>query len=1075
MVVVSVEQMRQTFDPATIARGRAYVAEGRVLKTSAGTGRGQTVVMGEVRGSGRHPYVATVTVTDVGAIRDTRCSCPVTYECKHCVAVLLAEQARSTEPTPAAVSGWVKDLAGLLGDLDQQPTGSVAWVPLALEVEYHPRESRWGGQAFTLPIRPMKRGRRDNWIKTGVSWRDAEYGMRYQREYRPAQVEVLADMATTFVQGYSNQNPDLLSLGPMVWPLLRRAQQAGIELLPGPGLTSITLDSDAATVQADVSRDDTEMAVRIGVQVDGRWWPNDEGELATIGDKAHGLALLRRAEDAGRYPRPTRELTLVPLAQPLPASLQRRLPVRTPIVVPAAARDQFEVEFLPRLRRHLSVGSSDGTYEVPTVAPPRLVCTLEWAATASVRTSWTWRYAQGRHVQTYVLDSLPSTTDNRDLDAERAILDALTAPDGMAGWGARSWTDADLVRFVADVLPELRAAAESGAYVLDEVGEPRDYRAAIRAPDVTFGASEAKDDRDWLDLSVAISVDGESVPLGSVLTALTTGQEFIFTEAGRHVPARHPAFARLADLVADAAQLVDQPGDGLRVSRHDLSMWAELEALGVVDDQASQWARNARALMHFDGLPDVLLEGLAAEPRPYQVDGIRWLTYLWKAGLGGILADDMGLGKTLQTLALIDHARRTGAGPFLVVAPTSVIGTWVSETARHTPGLVARPVTATVAGRGQTLAEAYAGADIVVTSYTLFRLRAQEYRDLSWGGLILDEAHTVKNHQGKTYNEIRQLDVPFRLALTGTPFENRLLELWSLLSIVAPGLYPHPKRFTEYVVRPVEQGGDDQALARFRRRVRPFLLRRTKDLVAADLPPKQEQVLSIELSPKHRRIYDTHLQRERQTVLGLVDDFNRNRIAIFSALTRLRQLSLDPALVDAEHEGVGSAKLDALVDQVAELASEGHRALVFSQFTTYLRRVQRRLEAEGIDTVYLDGRTRDRPRVIEEFKSGTQPVFLISLKAGGSGLTLTEADYVFILDPWWNPAVEAQAIDRTHRIGQTQHVMAYRMVSVGTIEEKVMALKERKAALFAKVLDGESGMSAELGAADVRALFDDPV
>ena len=1068
------EQMRQTFDAATIARGRAYVADGRVLTTNAGSGQGQTVVMGEVRGSGRHPYVATLTIAPDGMIRNTRCSCPVAYECKHCVAVLLAEQARAAEPTAAEVSAWVRDLSGLLGELDQRPPGPVTWVPLALEVEYHVRESRWGGPTFTLPIRPMKRGKRDNWIKTGVSWRDADHGMRYQREFQPAQVEVLADMASTFVQGYSSQNPDLLSLGPMVWPLLRRAQQAGIELLPGAGLTSIEIGAEAATVRADVIQDDAEMAVRIGVEVDGRWWPNEEGEVAAIGDKAHGLALLRRAESAGRYPRPTRELTLVPLAHALPASLQRRLPVRTPIVVPAEARDQFEAEFLPRLQRHLPVGSSNGTYVVPTVPPPQLVCTLEWAAKASVRTSWAWRYGQGRYLQTYALDAAQSSTDVRDLDAEHAILDALAEPMAIVGAGARSWADAELVRFVDDVLPQVRALAASGACALEEVGEPRDYRAAVQAPDVTFGRSDSRDDRDWLDLSVAISVDGETVPLGSVLTAITTGQEFIFTEAGRHVPAAHQAFARLAELIADAGQLIEQPGDGVRVSRHDLSMWAELEALGVVDAQASQWARNARALMHFEGLPEVDVEGLVSDPRPYQAEGIRWLTYLWQSGLGGILADDMGLGKTLQTLGLIAHARAAGAAPFLVVAPTSVIGTWVSETARHTPGLVARPVTATVAGRGQTLAEAYAGADIVVTSYTLFRLRAAEYRDLSWGGLILDEAHTVKNHQGKTYAEIRHIDVPFRVALTGTPFENRLLELWSLLSIVAPGLYPHPKRFTEHVVRPVEQDGDDQALARFQRRVRPFLLRRTKDLVAADLPPKQEQVLSIELSPKHRRIYDTHLQRERQTVLGLVDDFNRNRIAIFSALTRLRQLSLDPALVDAEHEGVGSAKLDALVDQVAELAAEGHRALVFSQFTTYLRRVQRRLEAEGIDTVYLDGRTRNRPDVIEEFKSGTQPVFLISLKAGGSGLTLTEADYVFILDPWWNPAVEAQAIDRTHRIGQTQHVMAYRMVSVGTIEEKVMALKERKAALFAKVLDGDAGMSAELGAEDVRALFDDP-
>jgi SNF2 family DNA or RNA helicase len=303
--------------------------------------------------------------------------------------------------------------------------------------------------------------------------------------------------------------------------------------------------------------------------------------------------------------------------------------------------------------------------------------------------------------------------------------------------------------------------------------------------------------------------------------------------------------------------------------------------------------------------------------------------------------------------------------------------------------------------------------------------------------------------------------------------ENRLMELWSLLSIVAPGLYPWPQRFAELVANPVERLGDQQVLDRFRRRIRPFLLRRTKELVAADLPAKQEQVLEVRLTPRHRRIYETHLQRERQTVLGLVEDFDKHRIAIFRSLTKLRQLSLDAALVDPEHDGVGSAKVDVLVDHLEELAAEGHRALVFSQFTSFLSRVRDRLDREGIDTVYLDGRTRRRGEVVAQFKDGDAPVFLISLKAGGVGLTLTEADYVFVLDPWWNPAVEAQAVDRTHRIGQQRPVMVYRLVAEQTIEEKVMELKARKAALFAQVVDGDGVMSGAIGADDVRALFDD--
>jgi SNF2 family DNA or RNA helicase len=541
---------------------------------------------------------------------------------------------------------------------------------------------------------------------------------------------------------------------------------------------------------------------------------------------------------------------------------------------------------------------------------------------------------------------------------------------------------------------------------------------------------------------------------------------------GTHIRVDRPEFAHLAELVTAAGEIHDQPHEGVRVGHHDLGLWDELAEVGIVDAQADHWVRAAKALRGMDHLPEVDPVGLKAELRGYQLAGFRWLAFLWQARLGGILADDMGLGKTLQTLALVAHAREQGGGPFLVVAPTSVVSTWAHEAAAFTPGLVVRTVTESHARRGRSIAQVADGADLVITSYTLYRLEADDYVARRWGGLVLDEAQTVKNHQGKTYQAVRRLDVPFRLAVTGTPMENRLMELWSLLSIVAPGLYPWPQRFVELVANPVERLGDTAALDRFRRRVRPFLLRRTKELVAADLPAKQEQLLEVALTPRHRRIYDTHLQRERQTVLGLVEEFDKNRIAIFRSLTKLRQLSLDAGLVDAEYDGVGSAKIHVLADHLLEILAEGHRALVFSQFTSFLARVRDRLAREGIRTAYLDGSTRRRGDVVEEFKSGDAGVFLISLKAGGVGLTLTEADYVFVLDPWWNPAVEAQAVDRAHRIGQQRPVMVYRLVATNTIEEKVIELKARKAALFARVVDGDGAASAAIDADDVRALFD---
>jgi SNF2 family DNA or RNA helicase len=408
----------------------------------------------------------------------------------------------------------------------------------------------------------------------------------------------------------------------------------------------------------------------------------------------------------------------------------------------------------------------------------------------------------------------------------------------------------------------------------------------------------------------------------------------------------------------------------------------------------------------------------------------------------------------------------------LIVCPTSVIGTWAEQAARFVPQLRVATVTETRARRGLDLATIAADADLVVTSYTLLRLEERDYHALQWSGMVLDEAQAVKNYRAKTYQSVRRVPAPFRLAVTGTPLENSLMDLWSLLSIVAPGLYPDPVQFTDEYRRPIESGADPEQLTRLRRRIRPLMLRRTKHEVAPELPPKQEQVLHVDLAPAHRRVYSKHLQRERQRVLGMLDDVQKNRIAIFRALTMLRQLSLAPSLVDDDYAAIEASKIDVLMGQVREVVAEGHRALVFSQFTGFLKLVRTRLEAAGIGYSYLDGRTRDRAARIAAFREGDDPLFLISLKAGGFGLTLTEADYVFILDPWWNPAAEEQAIDRTHRIGQDKTVMVYRLVATDTIEEKVVALQDRKRRLFADVVGAEGLLGAPLTPDDIRGLFE---
>jgi SNF2 family DNA or RNA helicase len=380
------------------------------------------------------------------------------------------------------------------------------------------------------------------------------------------------------------------------------------------------------------------------------------------------------------------------------------------------------------------------------------------------------------------------------------------------------------------------------------------------------------------------------------------------------------------------------------------------------------------------------------------------------------------------------------------------------------------------------LADALLEADVVITTYAVARLDEAGYAAISWAGLILDEAQFVKNPATKLHRAVASFRADVTFAVTGTPMENSLSELWALLKLTAPGLFASARKFREQYIQPIEQGKvpeneeggayRQRRLAQLRRRIRPLLMRRTKELVAPDLPPKQEQILEIELGSSHRALYETVLQRERQKVLGLLEDLDRNRFIVFRSLTLMRMLSLAPGLIDPEDAKIGSRKLDVLLERVIELQAEGHRALVFSQFTSFLDMAAARLDAAGIPYAHLDGSTRHRQKVVEGFTSGEQPVFLISLKAGGFGLTLTEADYVFLLDPWWNPAAEAQAVDRTHRIGQDSQVFVYRMIAAGTIEEKVLDLQRRKARLFTAVLDNEALFAQSLSADDIRGLFE---
>ena len=843
------------------------------------------------------------------------------------------------------------------------------------------------------------------------------------------------------------------------------------------------------------------------------------------------------------------ELALIPLVEPLDAASEALISAGA-VKIPASERPAFQRDFLPALSRSVPALTPDPALALPAVTPPRLVLelTFDEEVRHDAQLGWHWEYplnpfeADPEHesgVQRLPVFGYPGEEGGEVRDERfearvlRSVRSVLAAHPALASLEERRVEGWETRELLSAVLPKLRRIS---AVRVRFNGTPPEF---VEATDALIEVTVTEgNSRDWFGLGIAVKVNNWTVPFAQIFEALDRGADRILLGNGTYFSLRRPEFKTLRTLIAEAREL-DEAGGELRINRHQAGLFSELESLAASVQTTRRWDEQVRSLLALveasearetdpaDGAnkpaasPDThdkrnnggvvrpnlnreypVPAGLRATLRPYQVEGYRWLTFLYEHRMGGILADDMGLGKTVQALALLAHAieeHRAAApvepfAPFLVVAPTSVISNWAAEAERFLPEAKVVTITETTAGK-TPLAERIAGAHLVLTSYTLLRMDEEAYTGYArtlgrtvddstgeqsapegWGALLLDEAQFVKNTGTRAWSIARAMPARTKIAMTGTPLENNLMELWALLAIVADGLFPSARAFRDLYARPAESGEDPAhaaaTTARLRRRIRPLMLRRTKELVAAELPAKNDVRVNLPLAPGHRHIYDTHLQRERQKVLGLLEDMDKNRFTIFQSLTLLRRLALDAALIDPDaYAGVSSVKRDYLVQQLPGLLERGHRVLVFSQFTGYLKSISARLAEEGIGHLYLDGSTRNRAEVIEAFTSGQEPVFLISLKAGGFGLNLTEADHVFIMDPWWNPAAEQQAVDRIHRIGQDKEVHVYRLVAEGTIEEKVMQLKESKAALFDAVVGEGEFASAAVTAEDVRELF----
>lgn len=1117
------------------ARGYANATRIRDVAYDAATHRLTANIKGSgAAGSGRWYSTAvhlTVPAAD-GSSRPLRsmCSCPVGLNCKHAAALMLfvSEQASQDESIPA----WRRQAEDSLRALDTprwQPEAPVVGLQLSVVPdELAPDDGSGGlrpGLGNRLKARIVVPGSGGRWKSAGVEWDRLRYGWdgalsiaqagwlravdALARSHRQARVWL--DLCDAEV--------------PALWPLIATAAEAEIEIVPGDGLREVVPGPPRRVGLTAWSPDGSELVLVAAAEVepgpDGtRPLSDDDEEVdrplpgALVGEHGDMVALVR-----GRV------LELSPVGR-LDPGVARRLRDWRALSVPDEAVAEFCADFLPDLADRFPVVDRVGRLELPewdrvelelTIRPlagmgagagagarggsgagsavgpaagQGLELVLQWYRVDVMRMSDGTEAERRRPLTADVVASRGG--DPSDLDA--VVLAAAVAE---AGW---AWTIADgPVRIagrdagllLTDGIEQLGALDGVRVTVLEGVPQ---IRRASEGPRIHVATEDDRSGIDWLGLTVSVTVEGRPVPFAEVFRAVVTGQEEFITADGLLVPVDLERFGELRVLLDEAmAASADRVGrepdsTGVRIGLGQAGLLADLAELA--DDLAPPSGR-ARALLELASdtpAPVPVPAMLDADLRPYQQHGLDWLAMLWRHRIGGILADDMGLGKTVQALALIAHAHETadtgevgpggdaaGAGapgPFLVVAPSSVVPNWEAEARRFVPSLRVARRSATEAKSGTTVAEDAGAHDIVVTSATVLRLDAESYAGIEWAGVILDEAQQAKNPTSKLFAALAGLRADFLLAVTGTPMENNLTELWAVAALSCRGVLPDAKDFRAQYRTPIEKNGDTAALDRLRRRLRPFLLRRRKELVAGELPPRTDAVMEIELSATHRRLYERELARQRASLLALLDDFEANRISILAGLTVLRRLCLDASLIDPAHAGVASAKTDELIAALREVVAEGHRALVFSQFTTYLDTVVGRLRAEGITVAHLDGRTTDRAGAVGEFTEGGAQVFCLSLKAGGVGLNLVGADYVFLLDPWWNPATEAQAVDRAHRIGQTRPVLVYRMVARDTIEERVVELQRRKAELFASVLDSGEHFSAALTADDLRGLLD---
>ena len=1072
------------------------------------------VVYGSVQGSQRWPYEVSVDLKldAKGQILDWRpeCNCPVGYKCKHAVALLLkagslsgpqgTQASRILSPREQAQADREAEAARRLKAEQQAEAALQRWL-LVLS----PESSRAKPAGVTRPefliyllslqsagdlgwklqldVKGSYRKVNGDWAKPrNLNSYFSTSQLEYRDQLEPADhdvIQLLPALRSERDRYHSGMITSVELTGGAAVMLLQRAASTGrlYSRTPGGDLIAklqwgepLTLEWQWQEVLTDHSDDPLwtlsphlplETARLCAGQpllymdsVQGRCGPVDCGPLT----QAQAFQLLR----APKLPAPVLRKHHLALLEHLPG-------IALPPVLP-------ELRVLQGLvpAWHLQLS--------PVPADVQAVCGLLLAELS---------FDYGGHQGFW---STPSATVllsgpqgqmvlHRDLVSEQEALSRLLClglldgPDGLFGMPGDRSHDQWLNWAEQDFEP-LRAAGFVVELDVELQGWIR--HAEDLSVEWTPGG-ESEEASPWFDLSLGLEIEGRRYNVLPLLPGLLaklagapldeqTGQPRLPEHAYLPDPERAGCFVRLPTeairpWLSLLLELADErggslSGEQLRLSRLEAMRALALLGKGVAWEGMQQLRKLVDSLSGQEQLPAIALPaGLQAELRPYQQQGLDWLQFLGTHGLAGILADDMGLGKTLQTLTHIQVEKEAGrlSTPALVIAPVSLLGNWQREAARFCPDL--RTLVMHGGGRHEAAA-AMADHDLVIAPYSLLQRDRERWLSQSWHLVVLDEAQNIKNASTQAAQIVFDLKTRQRLCLSGTPMENHLGELWSLFHFLMPGFLGSREGFRKRFRVPIEKQGDVRRQTELRARLTPFMLRRTKALVAHELPPKVETLMRVELSGKQADLYETvrlgmeQAVREALSSRGLA----KSQIAILDALLKLRQACCDPRLLklDAAAKVKGSAKLEQLMELLTEMLAEGRRVLLFSQFTSMLTLIEAELRQRGLVWTKLTGQSRNRDAIIEQFTSGQVPLFLISLKAGGVGLNLPQADTVIHYDPWWNPAVENQATDRAHRIGQTHSVWVVKLVAQGTIEERILEMQERKAALAQSMYQGSA-------------------